>query len=63
MQEYGCLLKMLGYFNCNTKLSKGKTVSMEGFIQICKTHECDISDIMELIPDEETANAQKTINK
>lgn len=36
-----------------TKLSKGETVSMEVLIKICKTLECDIGDIMELILDED----------
>lgn len=38
-----------------TKLSKGETVSMEVLIKICKTLNCDIGDIMELIPTEEDA--------
>ena len=36
-----------------TKLSKGKTVSMEVLMKVCKTLNCDIGDIMELIPTEE----------
>lgn len=36
-----------------TKLSKGETVSMEVLIKICKTLECDIGDIMELILEED----------
>ena len=35
-----------------TKLSKGETVSMDVLIKICKVLDCDIGDIMELIPDE-----------
>ena len=35
-----------------TKLSKGETVSMDVLIKICKVFECDIGDIMELLPDE-----------
>ncbi len=35
-----------------TKLSKGETVSMEVLIKVCKALECDIGDIMELIPEE-----------
>jgi DNA-binding Xre family transcriptional regulator len=35
-----------------TKLSKGETVSMEVLIKICKVLDCDIGDVMELIPDE-----------
>ena len=35
-----------------TKLSKGETVSMEVLMKICKALNCDIGDIMELIPEE-----------
>ena len=35
------------------KLSKGETVSMEVLMKVCKTLNCDIGDIMELIPTEE----------
>ena len=34
-----------------TKLSKGETMSMEVLIKICKTLNCDIGDVMELIPE------------
>ena len=36
-----------------TKLSKGERVSMEVLMKICKTLNCDIGDIVELIPTEE----------
>ncbi len=36
-----------------TKLSKGEPVSMEVLMKICKALECDIGDIMELIPTDE----------
>jgi putative transcriptional regulator len=36
-----------------TKLSKGETVSMDVLIKICKVLECDIGDIMELVPEDE----------
>ena len=36
-----------------TKLSKGETVSMEVLMKVYKTLNCDIGDIMELIPTEE----------
>lgn len=36
-----------------TKLSKGKTVSMEVLMKICKVLECNIGDIMDLIPEEQ----------
>ena len=35
-----------------TKLSKGETVSMEVLIKVCKAQECNIGDIMDLIPEE-----------
>ena len=38
-----------------TKLSKGETVSLEVLMKVCKTLNCDIGDIMELIPTEEDA--------
>ena len=47
-----------------TKLSKGENVSMDVLIKICTVLECDIGDIMELIPDEVkqalSCNNQKT---
>lgn len=33
-----------------TKLSKGETVSMEVLMKVCKTLNCNIGDIMDLIP-------------
>jgi len=36
-----------------TKLSKGERVSMEVLMKVCKTLNCDIGDIMELVPTEE----------
>lgn len=38
-----------------SKLSKGENVSMEVLMKVCKTLNCDIGDIMELIPTEEDA--------
>ena len=35
-----------------TKLSKGETVSMEVLIKICTVLDCDIGEIMELLPDD-----------
>lgn len=35
-----------------TKLSKGETVSMEVLMKVCKPLNCDIGDIVELIPTE-----------
>lgn len=34
-----------------TKLSKGQTVSMEVLMKVCKALECNIGDIMDLIPE------------
>ena len=42
-----------------TKLSKGETVSMEVLMKICKALECNIGDIMDLIPEEETSSEQQ----
>lgn len=36
-----------------TKMSKGETVSMEVLMRVCKALNCDIGDIMELIPEED----------
>lgn len=36
-----------------TKLSKGETVSMDVLIKICKALECDIGDIVEIVPEDE----------
>lgn len=35
-----------------TKLSKGETVSMDVLMKICQTLDCDIGDVMELLPKE-----------
>jgi len=42
-----------------TKLSKGETVSMEVIMKICKVLDCNIGDIMDLIPKEETSSEQQ----
>ena len=39
-----------------TKLSKGESVSMEVLMKVCKTLECNIGDIMDLIPEETEEN-------
>lgn len=39
-----------------TKLSKGETVSMEVLMKICKALDCNIGDIMDLIPEEGTSS-------
>lgn len=42
-----------------TKLSKGETVSMEVLMKICKALDCNIGDIMDLIPEEKTSSEQQ----
>ena len=41
-----------------TKLSKGETVSMEVLMKICKALDCNIGDIMDLIPEEASSEQQ-----
>ena len=36
-----------------TKLSKGENVTVDTLTKICTALNCDIADIMELVPDEE----------
>ncbi len=42
-----------------TKLSKGETVSMEVLMKICKALDCNIGDIMDIIPEEEASSEQQ----
>ena len=42
-----------------TKLSKGETVSMEVLMKICQALDCNIGDIMDLIPEEETSSEKQ----
>ena len=41
-----------------TKLSKGENVSMEVLMKVCKALECNIGDIMDLIPEEGDTNGE-----
>lgn len=41
-----------------TKLSMGETVSMEVLMKVCKALECNIGDIMALIPEEGDMNVE-----
>ena len=41
-----------------TKLSKGENVSMEVLMKVCKALECNIGDIMDLIPEECETNGE-----
>ncbi len=36
------------------KLSKGENVNTDILVKICKALECDVSDIMEITPDDES---------
>lgn len=39
------------------KLGKGENVNTDILVKICHALECDIDDIMEIVPDNETADA------
>lgn len=39
-----------------TKFSKGETVSMEVLMKVCDALHCNVGDIMDFIPEEETAH-------
>jgi conserved domain protein len=41
-----------------TKLSKGETVSMDVLIKICEKLECNIGDIVDLIPESPETEAK-----
>lgn len=46
------LRKMTGISSASiAKLGKGENVNTEILLRICKVLECDISDIMEFVPD------------
>ena len=42
-----------------TKLSKGENVSMEVLMKVCKALECNIEDIMDLIPEEGESSGEQ----
>ena len=42
-----------------SKLSKNQPVSMEVLMKVCKTLECNIGDIMDLIPEEGEVSAKQ----
>ncbi len=37
--------------NTLAKLSKNETISMDSIVRICRFLECDVGDIMEVLPD------------
>ena len=40
--------------NTLAKMGKEETVSMEVIMRICKELKCDVGDIIEILPDDET---------
>lgn len=42
-----------------TKLGKNENVNTEILQKICTALECDVSDIMEMVPDEESAESKE----
>jgi DNA-binding Xre family transcriptional regulator len=38
-----------------SKLSKGETVNMDSLIKICRTLNCSVDDVMEILPNDEPA--------
>ena len=45
------------------KLGKGENVNTEVLLRICKALKCDISDIMEFVPDDDNREKGTTITK
>lgn len=45
------------------KLGRNENINTEVLIKICKSLECDLQDIMELVPDEKDIKAINTIAK
>ena len=58
------LRKMTGISSASiAKLGKGENVNTEILLRICKVLECDISDIMEFVPDEDNREEGTTITE
>jgi len=56
------LRKMTGISSASiAKLGKGENVNTEILLRICKVLECDISDIMEFVPDKDNQGEGTTI--
>ena len=54
------ILKTLGLSVNNTKVSKeGKHISMDTLARICETLNCEINDVIELVPDEPASTGGK----
>ncbi|NMB33040.1 MAG: helix-turn-helix transcriptional regulator [Clostridium sp.] len=43
-------------YNVIAKLGKCETISMESLLKICDALQCDISDVMEIVPSEQYKN-------
>lgn len=58
------LRKMTGISSASiAKLGKGENVNTEILLRICKVLECDISDIMEFVPDKDNQGEGITITE
>ena len=58
------LRKMTGISSASiAKLGKGENVNTEILLRICKVLECDISDIMEFVPDKYNQGQGTTITE
>ncbi|HOA79101.1 MAG TPA: helix-turn-helix transcriptional regulator [Bacilli bacterium] len=58
------LRKMTGISSASiAKLGKGENVNTEVLLRICKALKCDISDIMEFVPDDDNREKGTTITK
>lgn len=58
------LRKMTGISSASiAKLGKGENVNTEILLRICKVLECDISDIMEFVPDKDIKSEGTTITE
>lgn len=58
------LRKMTGISSASiAKLGKGENVNTEILLRICKVLDCDISDIMEFVPDKDNQGEGATITE
>jgi DNA (cytosine-5)-methyltransferase 1 len=46
-------------FNVIAQMGKYETISMESMLKICKDLECDIADIVGVVPDETTVSKEE----
>ncbi|HQM02638.1 MAG TPA: helix-turn-helix transcriptional regulator [Ruminococcus flavefaciens] len=58
------LRKLTGISSASiAKLGKGENVNTEVLLRICKALECDISDIMEFVPDKDNQGEGNNVTK